>query len=187
MLKSMDSSLNRSSTTPAQGLELGALKAKADQGDVEAQFGLGLHYGSADEEGLGFAQAASWYHKAAEQGHALAQFNLGVMFARGQGVLRDDAAAARWTRKAAEAGDAGAQYALGVRCHRASLDARQIDTIESRIEAYKWLNLAAVQGYKDSLTACQRLVLTMSRAEFDEGNRRAALFVAQPSVNPQIP
>ncbi len=179
MLKSMDSSLDPKPTASAQEGGLTALQTKAEQGDASAQFDLGLHYGSAPGDALDFVQAASWYRKAAEQGHALAQYNLGVMYARGQGMPHDDAAAAGWFRMAAESGDAGGQYSLGARCHRASTDGLRKDAMESRIEAYKWLHLAAEQGYRDSLTACQRVTLAMTRAEFDEGNRRAALFVAR--------
>jgi len=158
---------------------LTALQAKADGGDADAQFSLGLHYGSAVGDAFDFAEAARWYRKAADQDYTLAQYNLGVMFALGQGVPQDDATSAGWIRKAAEGGDAGGQYDLGVRCHRASVGTLRMDPIESRIEAYKWFHLAEAQGYKDSLTACQSVTLTMTRAEVDEGNRRAAAFVVR--------
>jgi hypothetical protein len=86
-------------------------------------------------------------------------------------------------RTKAAQGDAQAQYDLGTHCHRASCDALRKDTIESRIEAYKWFHLAAGQRFKDALTSCQRVTLAMSHAEFDEGNRRAAAFATgQPSL-----
>jgi uncharacterized protein len=132
------------------------------------------------------AQAVSWYSKAAELGHTLAQYNLGVMFSRGQGVTPDAARAAGWMRKAAEGGDAGGQYEVGTHCHHASLDAGLTAATEFRIEAYKWLHLAAAQGYRDSVTACQRVTLSMSRNEFEEGNRRAAAFVARKLADPQL-
>jgi len=165
---------------------LTALQAKADGGDADAQFGLGLHYGSAGGDAADFAEAARWYRKAADQDFALAQYNLGVMFALGQGVPQDDASAVGWIRKAAEGGDAGGQYELGVRCHRASVGALRMDPIESRIEAYKWFHLAEAQGYKDSVTACQQVTLTMSRGEVDEGNRRAATFVARGATQAEL-
>jgi uncharacterized protein len=175
----MDRSLEPNPSASPHESGLAALRTKADHGDVDAQFSLGLHYVTAEGQALDLLEAARWYRKAADQDHALAQYNLGVMFARGQGVARDDAAAAGWSRKAAEGGDAGGQYDLGMRCHRASADPLLCGAGESRIEAYKWFHLAADQGYRDSLTACQRVVAKMSRAEVDEGNRRAALFVAR--------
>ena len=126
--------------------------------------------------------AAQWYRKAADQNHYLAQFNLGVMYASGQGVLRDDAAAVMWIRKAAEGGDAGAQFNLGTRCHRASVSGLERDATESRIEAYKWLNLAAAQGYRNSDAVCERVILDMTCDEVTEGNHRATRFLEAKST-----
>ena len=122
-------------------------------------------------------QAAHWYRKAADQSHALAQFNLGVMYARGQGVDRDDATAGMWLGKAAQQGDAGAQYHLGMRHHRASIGSQPRDAVESRVEAFKWLHLAAAQGYKGSVAACEFVTLGMTREEVTDGNHRRAAFV----------
>jgi TPR repeat protein len=181
----MDHSPDQKMSASAWEAGLAALHTKAGQGDADAQFSLGLHYVTAVGERLDLAQAARWYRQAADQNHALAQYNLGVMFARGQGVPQDDTAAVEWMRKAAEGGDAGGQYKLGVRCHRASVDPHHAGAMESRIEAYKWFFLAAAQGYRDSNAACDRVTIAMSRAEVDEGNRRAAVFVARPAANPQ--
>lgn len=152
------------------------MRVKAEQGDADAQFGLGLRYGAAQGVSQDFVQAAEWYRKAANQNHVLAQFNLGLMYAKGQGMPRDDAAALVWIRKAAEAGDAGAQFNMGTRYHRASLDGLQMDAAESKIEAFKWLHLAAAQGYRGSAAAFEMVTLTMSLQEVTEGNQRAATF-----------
>ena len=153
-------------------------ETKAGSGDAEAQFSLGLMYANSEGGAQDYAQAAQWYRKAADQSHALAQFNLGVMYAQGQGVGKDEATAVMWIRKAAEQGDAGAQFNLGMRQHRASIGALPVDALESRIEAYKWLHLAATQGYKDSETVCGRLTISMTREDVANGNHRAADFTA---------
>jgi len=71
------------------------LKA-AQQGDAEAQFGLGNML----VEGQGIPrdeqQAALWFRKAAELGFAPAQVNLGVMYTQGQGVERNLVEAHKW-------------------------------------------------------------------------------------------
>lgn len=152
-------------------------QSKADLGDAEAQFSLGVLYSVAEGGRQDLPQAARWYRQAADQHHPLAEFNLGLMFTEGQGVPRDEATAVNWMRRAAEHGDPGAQYNLGTRCHRASLSKREADAAESRIEAYKWLWLAAAQGYKDSMTSCAGLSLVMTRAELAEGTHRAERFV----------
>ncbi|OLV23195.1 hypothetical protein BOO17_04845 [Haemophilus influenzae] len=85
----------------------------AEQGDAQAQGGLGMMY----ERGLGVKQddfkAVNWYRKAAEQGDADAQLNLGAMYAIGRGVKQDGVEAVKWFRKAAEQGNADAQAILG--------------------------------------------------------------------------
>jgi TPR repeat protein len=182
MLDSMDSlPWYRRLFSPEPESDLKSTLAKAGQGDADAQFGLGLKYSAGTNEGISkdFAQAAEWYLKAAHQDHALAQFNLSVMFASGQGVPQDDTAALMWTRKAAEGGDAGAQFNLGTRYHRASMDRLQMDSAESRIEAYKWFHLASAQGYKGSDAACERVALGMTREEVADGNQRTAAFVVR--------
>jgi len=168
---------------PESGLKV--TLARAGRGDADAQFGLGLKYSAGTGFAQDFAQAAEWYRKAADQNHALAQFNLAVMFDSGQGVPQDHTAALVWIRKAAEGGDAGAQFSLGTRYHRSSVDSRQMDSAESRVEAYKWFHLAAAQGYKGSDAACERVTLGMTREEVTDGNQRAAAFVVRKPIHPQ--
>ena len=85
----------------------------ARDGNVTAQYNLGILY----ENGLGVVRdestAAMWYRVAAKQGHVTAQYNLGVLYEKGRGVQHDDIEAARWYRKAAEQGFALAQTNLG--------------------------------------------------------------------------
>jgi TPR repeat protein len=90
-----------------------AILAKANAGDANAQFNIGVLYDNGQGVAQDYKQAAAWYRKAAEQGRAEAQLNLGVMYARGDGVPKDYAEAVRWSRKAADQGNAGAQYNLG--------------------------------------------------------------------------
>jgi len=159
--------------------DLTAIKAKAEQGDADAQFSLGFSSGFVAGGEQKDAEAAVWYRRAADQGHALAQFNLANMYASGRGVTLDDAEAARWYRRSADLGDAGAQFQMGKRCQRRGLDASKTDAADARIEAYKWFNLASAQGYQGSEAHLERVNLTLSREEFDEGQRRAASFVVQ--------
>jgi hypothetical protein len=90
-------------------------------------------------------------------------------------------------RHEAGQGNAAAQYGLGTRRYRASLEVNGMNRSECRIEAYKWLHLAATQGYQNALTICQGVILAMSRVEFDEGNRRVAAFVVQMPAEPHLP
>lgn len=153
-------------------------QSSADEGDAEAQFALGIKFGVGEGASQDFPQAARWYRKAADQNHRLAQFNLGMMYAMGQGMPQDDATAASWMRRAADGGDVGAQFNLGMRCHRASISGPPAEIAESRIEAYKWLHLAAAKGYMDSEACCERVTVDMTPADVTEGNHRAAVFTA---------
>ena len=77
----------------------------AEQGYVEAQYALAIHY----ENGQGMPQddktAVKWYTLAAEQGHAASQYNLGVCYANGQyGVPQDPVYAHMWWNIAASSG-----------------------------------------------------------------------------------
>ena len=60
-----------------------------------------------------YAQAASYFRKAAELEHRMAQFLLGLMYSRGEGVGQDYSEAAVWWRKAASHGVPDAQLSVG--------------------------------------------------------------------------
>jgi TPR repeat protein len=158
------------------------VQTSAEHGDANAQFSLALKFANGTGPAPDYAQAAHWYLKAAEQNHALAQFNLGVMYAEGQGMSADKVQSMFWIDRAARLGDAAAQHRLGIFHHRASLERHPANASESRIEAYKWLQLSDVQGYRDSDMARGLLILQMTREEVEDGNRRAADFVAGTSA-----
>jgi TPR repeat protein len=157
------------------------VEAQAARGNADAQFSLGLRFANGHGRELDYTQAAQWYLKAAEQSHALAQFNLGVIYAEGQGVPSDKAQSMLWFDRAAHLGDAAAQYRLGITHHRESLEPSPANASESRIEAYKWLQLSDDQGYRNSDMACGLVTLQMTKEEVADGNRRVAGFVAAPS------
>jgi uncharacterized protein len=85
------------------------LRMKAERGDPEAEYKLGLAYdvGVGAPQDLG--QAAAWYERAAERGHAGAQFSLGLMYGNGRGVQQDLVQAHRWLNLAAAASQPGAR------------------------------------------------------------------------------
>ena len=68
----------------------------AKQGNVDAQYNLGVMYAIGQDVPQDDAQAVQWYRQAAEQGDAQAQSNLGLMYEQGQGVRQDYAEAFRW-------------------------------------------------------------------------------------------
>lgn len=159
-------------TSPAPAAVWHAVQDKAERGDAQAQFTLGLSCSNGCSQPQDQQQAAKWYLRAADQEHALAQFNLGLMLAAGTGVPTDPVAAIRWIRRAATAGDPGAQYYLGNHCHRASFDRTSTNPTALRIESYQWFRLAAAQGYKDSELHAEGLALNMSWEEVADVEKR---------------
>jgi TPR repeat protein/FKBP-type peptidyl-prolyl cis-trans isomerase len=119
-----------------------ALKARAEKGDVKAQYELGNDYMYG--YGLGLkkdaVQAAYWYRKAADQGSAEAQCHLGSSYYCGQGVQQDYGEAVKWYRKAADQGDSGGQSGLGT-CYEQGHGVPR-----DYAEAVKWYRKAADQG-----------------------------------------
>jgi hypothetical protein len=73
----------------------------AEQGDVGAQFYLGVLYANGHGVPQDYAQAAAWYRKAAAQGLQGGQYYLGRLYARGQGVPQDYVQAHMWYNLAA--------------------------------------------------------------------------------------
>ncbi len=182
---SMDTPWYRRFFSPSQTPAQATGRADTDYDDAEVQFGMGLKCATAEGAAQDLARAADWYRKAANQNHPLAQFNLGMMYAQGQGMPCDDAQSVVWFRKAAGQGDAGAQFNLGKSCHRASFGRMLEDVPESKIEAYKWYQLAAAQGYKGSDAARTTLILSMTREDVADGEQRVAAFqTAQPKQTP---
>ena len=170
--------------SPAQKPKPATVPPVVDDADAEVQFGRGLQFASGAGVAQDYAQAAEWYRKAAEQNHGLAQFNLGTMYAQGQGVVRDDAQSIVWFGRAANLGDAGGQYKMGRSCQRASMDGLPAEAPEARIEAYKWYQLAAAQGYKNSEGAYATLTFKMTRADVAEAIQRVARFSAVKELKP---
>ena len=81
------------------------LRPLAEQGDVRAQFNLGLMYGKGEGVPQDYAEAAKWYLKAAERGYASAQSILGVTYGIGEGVPQDYVQAHMWFNLAVAQGD----------------------------------------------------------------------------------
>jgi len=118
----------------------GDVQIRAEKGDANAQYSLGLMYGRGEGVPKDFAKAIDWYIKAAEQGHALAQFNLGLIYKHGAGVPKDPAKAVEWYTKAAEQGNVQAQSSLGFMYQNGE------GVPKSSVRAVKWFTKAAEQG-----------------------------------------
>lgn len=81
---------------------VGDIRLSAEQGNVDAQFTLGLMYAKGYDCPQDLSEAMKWYRLAAEQGNAFAQYNLGDMYKYGIGVSKSDTEAIKWYQLAAD-------------------------------------------------------------------------------------
>ncbi len=89
-------------------------QAKAEAGNAEAEFRLGVLY----ERGQGVPYDATlgllWLQRAAQQGYAKAELAVGEAYMKGVGVQRSPVDANAWFAKAAQQGEAEGQYQLAI-------------------------------------------------------------------------
>jgi TPR repeat protein len=117
--------------------DIPALRQKAQDGDVTAQYMIGQAYYLGKGTARDYGEALKWYRKAAEQGNSLAQFALSIMYSQGQGTSEDAGESLKWAQKAAEGGLANAQFFWGYFIEQSRRDYS---------EAAKWYRKAAEQG-----------------------------------------
>ena len=77
-------------------------KEKAEQGDVEAQFNVGVMCETGWSVPVDNKKAVRWYREAAQQGHADAQIRLGMLYYLGVGAHQSDIKGQKWMREAAK-------------------------------------------------------------------------------------
>jgi TPR repeat protein len=108
----------------------------AEQGDPDAQAGLGSlylgGYGVARDE----TAAMAWFRKAADQGHAGGQFSLASLYY----ARKEYGPAASWYRRTAEQGNSLAQIRL------ARMYAEGPGLARDDVQAYRWFAVAAMRG-----------------------------------------
>ena len=130
----------------------------AEQGNVDAQFYLGLMYQRGQlrdykgekERGEDARQnynasietSIKWYTMAAEQGHVDAQFALADIYRVKDGI--NSKIATKWLIFAAEQGHVDAQDRLGWTYYRGK------GVVQDYKSAIKWFTLAAEQGHADA-------------------------------------
>ena len=124
----------------AEKKEFETTKAKAEKGDVNAQYHLAMLYDFGRGTEKNGTEAARWCRKAAEQGLAEAQFSLGQTLRLGESVAPDMKEAFSWFMKSALQGDPDAEHALSV-CYEEGEGVK-----ENRAEARKWRQKAAEHG-----------------------------------------
>ena len=120
------------------------LMKRAERGDAQAQWELGIMYHEGQGVPKDAAKAIEWIQKAAAQGVAKAQFSLGGMYRYGSGVSKDAAKAIEWYQKAAAQGGADAQHNVGQIYYNGE------GVLKDVAKAVEWFQKAAAQGEVNS-------------------------------------
>ncbi len=209
-------------TTPAADPATGgqpdfaALESRAEAGDAEAQYQLGVRYRDGDGVGVSYGESASWFQSAAEQGHVPAQVNLGIFYRQGVGVAKDVDLAKVWFHAAARAGHPEAQNFLGqvyvgeeqdrpdyfqaarwfreaaeqgvldAQYNLASLYMGGLGVPRDDSQAYFWFGVAAGQGDRDAAANQANVAAELSPAERAEQDARIAGFRAIPQYDEKV-
>ena len=155
-----------------------SLRMAAANGDPSAEFAVGSRFADGTAGKQDFNQAAIWYQRSAARGYALAQYRLATLYERGLGVKQDGDRAKGWYLKAAEQGNVKAMHNLAVltagqaqpdyttaatwfteaaergladsQFNLAILRDSGLGVSADKVEAYKWLALAAKAGDKEA-------------------------------------
>ena len=122
------------------------LLTNAQNGDPNAQYGLGLAYETGDGFPKDLSIAVGWYKKAADQGYAEAQYRLARAYETGEGVKQGKNLAedVKWYQKAAEQGYAPAQFKIASAYETGNGKKKDLT------ESLNWYRKAAVQGHAEA-------------------------------------
>lgn len=93
--------------------DVDALKQKAEQGNVQAQYTMGMLCEQGKEVSKSYTEAAKWFKMAADKGSAQAQLRLAYYYEVGAFTDMNYGEAARYYTLAAQQGNAQAMNALG--------------------------------------------------------------------------
>lgn len=117
---------------------------KAEQGNAEAQYQLGLRYLDGKDIQKDEVKAFEWFKKAAEQGHSKAQCALGYCYNKGQGIQKDEKKGVEWYSKSAEQGYDNAQKNLAL-CYL-----QGTGVPKDEVKALEWYSKSAEQNNSDA-------------------------------------
>ena len=143
-------------------------RPRADRGDAEAQYRLGmmLRFGWGVDKDA--AAAAAMLRLAADRDHPLAQAELGTMYRLGRGVPENPQEAARLLRAAALAGVGIAQLSIG-RMYRDG-----VGVARDPVEAYAWFQLAGENSVMDGFAFRSEIAGTMTGEQIAAARKLAA-------------
>jgi TPR repeat protein len=133
--------------TPAELKDFASEKNKADAGNANGLYNLGVFYDNGHGVARNKAQAIVCWRKSAELGYAPAMFNLGYVAINGDGMKPDPVQGAAWYLNSAKLGHVPALCNLGI-CY-----ADGVGVPVDILEAATWLRRAVAAG--DSAAAAR--------------------------------
>ena len=154
-----------------------ALRARAERGNAQAQYRMGVLYSDGRGVPQDEAEATALISMAAESGHPDAQCCMGVKCEHGFGVPRNFVRAVAWYCRAAEHGDTDAYYQLGM------MYALGRGVPQDLVEAYMWTYQATchAQDTRDR-GRCRRgkaaVANCLTRAEMAAARKLAGVWTA---------
>ena len=137
---------------PAAAAGVAEIMAKADRGDTQAQYELGMAYSKGEGIRQDYRQAVAWFSKAADKGHADARYQLARHTFSGLGTAEDKVKAKLLFLSAADAGSADAQYHVGTMYARGRSGLKKNFT-----KAAGWYDKAADQGHAEARMQLEKL------------------------------
>ena len=149
------------------GANISELKNKAEQGNAEAQYSLGVCYRCGDGVEKNLEESIKWYKKAAEQGYAKAQYNLAVCYDSEYGVEKNVEEAVKWYRKSAEQGYARAQHNLGICYYNGD------GVIQNNVKALAWVSAAYANGDNEATKAMRVIKQKMTSTQIEQSLKLA--------------
>lgn len=147
----------------------------ANNGDLSAQYEVGLRYSLGDGVTKSLSEAVKWLVPGAQKGRSTSQLQLGLVLAEieksGAGTFNYSVAVG-WMTKAADKGNKEAMLELGIFF---------CDTGKNYSESYKWLKAASDKGHPDAPGLLQKLAVIVSNSDSSAtlSNKRRT-----PSVSP---
>lgn len=169
---------------PIVAAETTDLTAKANEGDVAAQFALGQAHASGKGAPKDLKAAVDWLTKAADQGSIDACMALGKLYLGGSGMPKSSIDAAKWFRLAADRGNSAAQCQVA-RMHLAGAGVPKDD-----VEACKWAKVAFAQGDKQAKGILDFLYRRMSAEQVAKADALAKEVIDSkpvPGATPGVP
>lgn len=124
--------------------EANATRARAEQGDANAEYHLASLYYQGKGVPQSYTDAFRWYQKAADQGTPKGEYGVAYMYYWGLGVQQDYAQAFQWYRKAADQGYERAQYDLSYLYKNGQGVPKDVS------QSLIWCRKAADQGYPEA-------------------------------------